>query len=110
MWIGVPSEAAISRPEWYDEAPPVGDFLGPNGDVMFLFPGSGQLNLFELNVPLVLFMKELCEYFRVNIDIKINMIVMRENDLKKELYIEIPFWYSPFIFCDYILIAKECQE
>ena len=48
-------------------------------------------------------MKELCEYFRVNIDIKINMIVMRENDLKKELYIEIPFWYSPYIFCDYIV-------
>ena len=106
----MPSEAAISRPEWYDEAPPVGDFLGPNGDVMFLFPGSGQLNLFELNVPLVLFMKELCEYFRVNIDIKINMIAMRENDLKKELDIEIPFWYSPFIFCDYIWIVKKCQE
>ena len=37
-------------------------------------------------------------YFNVKIDMKISARVMIENNLKKELYIEIPFWYSPFLF------------
>lgn len=87
----------MSSPEWYDEAPPVGDFLGPKGEVMFLFPGSGQLNLFGLKGWMV-FEIMLFVYFNVKIDMKISARVMIENNLKKELYIEIPFWYSPFLF------------
>ena len=87
----------MSSPEWYDEAPPVGDFLGPKGEVMFLFPGSGQLNLFGLKGWMV-FEIVLFVYFNVKIDMKISARVMIENNLKKELYIEIPFWYSPFLF------------
>lgn len=40
--MGVFSVAAISIPEWYVDAPVVGEVRFPNGEVIFLFPGSGQ--------------------------------------------------------------------
>lgn len=37
--------AAISIPEWVDDAPSVGDVLFPNGDVIVWKPGTGQKKL-----------------------------------------------------------------
>lgn len=34
--------AAISIPEWFLEAPVVGDILGPKKDVIVWNPGTGQ--------------------------------------------------------------------
>lgn len=41
-YIVVPSVAAISIPEWLLEAPVVGEFLFPNGEVIVWNPGTGQ--------------------------------------------------------------------
>ena len=38
----MPSGAAISIPEWYVDAPVVGETLFPNGEVILWNPGNGQ--------------------------------------------------------------------
>lgn len=41
--IVVPSGAAMSIPEWFVDAPVVGDFLGPKEQVMVWKPGTGHI-------------------------------------------------------------------
>lgn len=84
-YIGVPSVAAMSIPEWDEDAPDVGEVLFPNGEVMLWFPGSGQLNwLEEIGMYSC---SELYGYLIIKSDMKISINVMNEKYFRNELNI-----------------------
>ena len=86
----VPSGAGISVPWWKPEVPPVGDFLGPNGELILVYPGSGHKKPSGLKPSISLFDEstELMLLFWIigikNIDINIeNKIIMNRIFLNK---------------------------
>ena len=88
-YIGVPSVAAMSIPEWDEDAPDVGEVLFPKGEVMLWFPGRGQLNRLEETG--MYSCSELYGYLIIKIDMKISINVRSEKYFRNELNIELTF-------------------
>ena len=73
-WIGVPSTAAMSTPEWYDDAPEVGEWRLPNLEVILWLSGSGQQKLDVENSSII--SGCVVEYLNVKIEAKVRIIVI----------------------------------